>query len=226
MAQQYLLFDLDGTLTDPAEGITNCVTYALERFGIYPRSREELYAYIGPPLIYSFTHFHHLSDEEAVQAVAYYRERYSVTGWSENRVFEGVPELLCELKERGVALMVATSKPEEYTNRILEHFGLAQYFTFVAGCTLSGLRPEKADVIAYIRERYPDIRAENTLMIGDRRFDVDGAHRCGLPAVGVLYGYGDRAEMEDDSADFITESVHALREFLLEQVSNKKTGKD
>lgn len=226
MPQQYLLFDLDGTLTDPAEGITNCVMFALEQFDIHPCTSEELYAYIGPPLIYSFTHFHGLSREDAERAVAYYRERYSVDGWSENRVFAGIPELLRELKERGAILMVATSKPEEYTKRILEHFGLADYFTFVAGCTLSGLRPEKADVIAYIRERYSDICADNTWMIGDRKFDVEGAHQCGLPAVGVLYGYGNRAEMEAAGADFIVENVHALREFLLQQVSDAKTDKD
>lgn len=214
MAVSYLLFDLDGTLTDPAEGITNCVEYALEKFDIHPSSKEELYPYIGPPLTYSFTNYHGLSQSNAELAVAYYRERFSEKGLFENQVYKGIAELLRELQNYGVTLIVATSKPEEFANRILEHFGLAQHFAFVAGCTLSGLRPEKADVIAYVRENYPDINAENTLMIGDRKFDIEGAHACGLPAVGVLYGYGDRAEMEAAKADFIVTTVEDLREFL------------
>ena len=215
MSIRYLLFDLDGTLTDPAEGITNCVRYALDKFGIYPSSQEELYPYIGPPLVYSFQQFHGLSAVEADQAVTYYRQRFAVDGWRENRVFEGVSELLNELKTRGVTLMIATSKPEEFTHRILEYFDLSQYFAFVAGSTLDGLRPEKGDVIAYIRETYPAITRENTWMIGDRKFDVEGAHRCGLPAVGVLFGYGDRAEMEAAGADYIAEDIHALRDLIL-----------
>lgn len=214
MTVSYLLFDLDGTLTDPAEGITNCVEYALEKFDIHPSSKEELYPYIGPPLTYSFTNYHGLSQSNAEQAVAYYRERFSEKGLFENQVYEGIAELLGELQNYGITLIVATSKPEEFANRILEHFGLAQHFAFVAGCTLSGLRPEKTNVIAYVREQYPDINAENTLMIGDRKFDIEGAHACGLPAVGVLYGYGDRAEMEAAKADFIVATVKELREFL------------
>ena len=215
MPISYLLFDLDGTLTDPVEGITNCAKYALEKFDIYPLDRKELFPYIGPPLVYSFMNFHGLSQEDAQRAVVYYRERFSVVGWQENEVHDGIPELLSELRDRGVKLMVATSKPEEFTNHILQHFDLAQYFTFVAGCTLSGLRPEKADVIAYVREKYPEITADNTVMIGDRKFDVEGAHKCGLPAVGVLYGYGDCAEMEAVKADFIVEDIPALRDLLL-----------
>lgn len=214
MALRYVLFDLDGTLTDPAPGITNCVMHALEKFDIHPSSREELYPYIGPPLVYSFMEYHGLSQEQAEQAVVYYRERFAVKGLYENKVFDGIPALLKDLNDRGVTLMVATSKPEEFTNRILKHFDLSRYFSFVAGCTLSGLRPEKADVIAYIREMHPEISAENTLMIGDRKYDVHGAHKCGLPAVGVLFGYGDRAEMEAAKADFIAEDIPALSELL------------
>lgn len=218
MALRYVLFDLDGTLTDPALGITNCVMYALEKFNIHPSCREELYPYIGPPLTHSFAQFHGLSAEDAERAVAYYRERFSTVGLYENEVFAGIPALLEELTNNGLTLLVATSKPEEFTNRILEHFDLARYFAFVAGCTLSGLRPTKADVIAYIREKYPEISAQNTWMIGDRKFDVEGAHKCGLPAVGVLFGYGDRAEMEAEKADFIVEDIPALRDLLLENI--------
>ena len=218
MTIQYVLFDLDGTLTDPVEGITNCVEYALEKFNIHPSSHEELHPYIGPPLVHSFMSFHGLSHDDAECAVAHYRERFSVKGWLENRVYEGIPELLRELQSGGVTLLVATSKPEEFANRILEHFNLANYFSFIAGSTLSGLRSEKADVIAYLLEKYPEIHAENCVMVGDRKYDVFGAHECGLPAIGVLYGYGDRAEMEAAKADLIVEDIPALREWLIRMI--------
>ena len=214
MVRKYMLFDLDGTLTDSMPGITNCAMYALERFGIYPKSRAELYPYIGPPLIYSFMTFHGLSHKQAERAVAYYRERYADVGWCENRVFDGIPELLRTLKENKVHLIVATSKPEVYTRRILDHFDLSQYFSFVAGCTLDGQRSEKADVIAHVREQYPEMNGENAIMIGDRKYDIEGAHSHGLPAVGVLFGYGDREEMEAVGADFIAVSVAELQKLL------------
>lgn len=215
---QYALFDLDGTLTDPALGITNCVMYALAKFDIFPVSREELYPYIGPPLLHSFTHYHGLTLEEAEEAVTYYRERFAVQGLYENTVFDGIPELLKELRDRGVTLIIATSKPEEFADRILKHFDLAKYFDFVAGSTLNGRRPEKGDVIAYIRQRFPEIHRHNTLMIGDRKYDVIGAHSQGLKAVGVLYGYGDREEMKMAEADFMIGDVPTLHDFLLREI--------
>lgn len=218
MAIQYVLFDLDGTLTDPALGITNCVIYALEKFGFYPETREELYPYIGPPLVDSFRRFHGLSDVDAERAVAYYRERFSVEGWRENQVYDGIHYLLSVLRGKGVALILATSKPEVFARRILEHFDLMRYFTFVAGSTLDGQRPEKGDVIAYVRENYPEISRENTWMVGDRCYDVIGAHQQGLPCVGVLFGYGNRQEMETAGADFIVDSVDELRKILLAAV--------
>ncbi len=215
MAVKYVLFDLDGTLTDSALGITNCAMYALDKFDIHPKNREELLPYIGPPLSYSFSTFHGLSPEQTERAVAYYRERFSAIGWRENEVYDGIPELLNELRGRGVTLMVATSKPEEFTHRILNHFGLAENFAFVAGSTLDGQRSEKADVIAHIQQVYPDIYRENTIMVGDRKFDVIGAHDRGLPVVGVLYGYGDRGELEAAGADYIATNISSLRERLL-----------
>lgn len=211
---KYALFDLDGTLTDPGPGITNCVAYALEKFGIHPQNREELYPYIGPPLTYSFREFHGLTVEQSEQALLYYRERFSVKGLFENEVYPGIPELLQALKDRGVTLIVATSKPEEFTVRILEHFHLAHYFDFVGGNTLNEDRPTKSAVIAYVRENYPGISGENTVMVGDRKYDVEGAHAHDIPALGVLYGYGDRAEMETAGADWIAESVEQAGEIL------------
>ena len=214
MSGRYVLFDLDGTLTDPGLGITNCVAYALERFGVHLSGREELYPYIGPPLVPSFQEYHGLTALQAEQALAYYRERFSVVGLFENEVYDGVPAMLERLQQRGCTLIVATSKPEEFTHRILEHFGLAKYFDFVGGNTLDESRPTKEAVISYIMEKYPDISAENTVMVGDRKYDVVGAHACGLPTVGVLYGYGDRSELEAVGADVIVDSVVALAAYL------------
>ena len=212
---QYILFDLDGTLTNSELGITTCVQHALKRFGIEVEDRTKLRPFIGPPLGESFQVYYGLSQEESEQAIIYYRERFSVIGWQENEVYEGIPELLDELKGKGLSLIVATSKPEVYTCRILEHFGLARYFDFVAGSTLDGQRDAKAEVIAHIQQNYPEITRENTVMVGDRKFDVAGAHERDLPVIGVLYGYGDRAEMEQAGADFIAEDLAELKRLLL-----------
>lgn len=214
MALKYALFDLDGTLTDSMPGITNCAIYALDKFGICPKTREELYPYIGPPLVYSFMHFHGLSREQAEQAVAFYRERYAEEGWRENNLFEGVSNLLYSLQREGVRVILATSKPEVFARRILDHFDLTQYFAFVTGATLDGARSEKADVIAYIQQQYPEINATNAVMIGDRKYDVEGAHSRGLPAIGVLFGYGNREELVEARAEYIAKDIVELEKLL------------
>ena len=206
----YLLFDLDGTLTDPGLGITNAVLYALKRFGIEPASLEELYPYIGPPLTVSFQRYHGLTGEQAQQALGYYREYFADRGLYENELYPGIESLLQTLQREGYTLLVATSKPEEFTHTILRHFQLDSYFSFVGGNTLDERRPTKAAVIGYIRERFPDITGENTLMIGDRCYDIEGAHNYGLPAVGVLYGYGSRQELEAAGADELVQTPAAL----------------
>lgn len=198
--ERYILFDLDGTLTDPGEGITNCVGYALRKFGVEPRCREELYPYIGPPLVPSFEKYHGLTHEQAQQALLYYRERFSAVGMFENEPYPGITQLLGSLRAEGYRLLVATSKPEEFTVQILAHFGLDRYFDFVGGNTLQESRPTKADVIRYVMEQNPGITTDNTLMVGDRHHDVDGATACGLRTVGVLYGYGSREELEEAGA--------------------------
>lgn len=208
--ERYVLFDLDGTLTDPGEGITNCVGYALRKFGVEPASREELYPYIGPPLVPSFEKYHGLSHEQAQQALLYYRERFSKVGMFENVPYPGITDLLEDLRADGYRLMVATSKPEEFTVRILAHFGLDRYFDFVGGNTLQESRPTKADVIRYVMEQNPGITPENAVMVGDRHHDVDGATACGLRTVGVLYGYGDREELERAGAFAIVADLDEL----------------
>lgn len=207
----YYLFDLDGTLTDPGIGITNAVMYALDKYGIHVADRTELYPFIGPPLAEAFSRFYGFSGEKAWQAVGYYREYYREKGLFENAVYEGIPGVLEELKHRGVKLAVATSKPEEFTLRILEHFDLYRYFDFVGGATMDGSRGKKADIIAYVMEQMKIENPDRVLMIGDRFHDVLGAKENKIPCAGVLYGYGDRQELEEAGAAFI---VSAPKEIL------------
>ena len=210
MQQKYLLFDLDGTLTDPAEGITNSVMYALKKFGIFIEDRRELYPYIGPPLTDSFMRYHGLSAAQAEKALRYYREYFSVKGMFENTPYSGIAAFLEGLSNKGYTLLIATSKPEEFTVQILQHFSLDKHFAFVAGNTLDESRPTKASVIAYLREQYPAICAENALMIGDRKFDIEGARQKGLASIGVLYGYGSREELESAGATALAADLDEL----------------
>ena len=191
----HVFFDLDGTLTDPGLGITNSVMYALERFGIRTEDRASLYKYIGPPLMDSFRDFNGFSDDDARAAVAAYREYFSVTGLFENEVYPGIPELLGRLKAAGKKLAVATSKPEQFSLRILEHFGLLPFFDLVAGASMDESRAQKWQVIRWAQERFCR-PGDRVLMVGDRKHDAEGAARCGLPCLGVLYGYGSREELE------------------------------
>ncbi len=214
MNKKYLLFDLDGTLTDPAEGITNAVAYALNRFGISIEDKRSLYPYIGPPLTDSFCRFHGLTVSQAKEALGYYREYFSEKGMYENIPYNGIEAFLQLLQEKGYTLLIATSKPEEFTVKILRHFSLDSYFTFVAGNTLDESRPTKGEVIAYLKEKFPAIHRENTVMIGDRKYDIDGAHQHGIRAIGVLYGYGSKEELCNAGADAIAADLDALCQLI------------
>lgn len=206
MKYEYLLFDLDGTLTDPGTGITNSVMYALRGMGIEPPPREALYPFIGPPLDESFREFYGITGDDTRRAIALYREYFREKGIFENRVYDGIPELLAALRDRGHTLLVATSKPEPFAERILRHFQLDGYFSYICGCTLEETRTKKAEVIEWALRR-ASITPSEALMIGDRRHDVEGARACGLPCMGVLYGYGSRAELETAEAHMIAETV-------------------
>lgn len=212
----YNLFDLDGTLTDPALGITNSVMYALEKSGYPVPERQELYKFIGPPLVYSFKTYSGMNDEEAERALWYYRERFSAGGLFENEIYEGIPELLADLKAAGGRVILATGKPEEFAAQILEHFGILQYFDFVAGNTLEETRPEKRQVLEHIFRNFPELSKDNAVMVGDRRFDVEAAADFSIPGVGVLFGFGTRAELESAGAARIAETVKELRGCLIE----------
>ncbi len=210
-----LLFDLDGTITDPAEGITNAVSLALSRFGIEVADKQELHVFIGPPLLDSFRDYYGFTDEQCVQALGYYREHYGVKGIYENAVYEGLPALLRDLKEHGYRLLVATSKPEMYARRIFNKFGLTEYFDVIAGSDMAEKRANKAAVVSYALEQAHLVSKDEALMIGDTRFDVIGAKAEGLPCLGVAYGYGTREELEQVGATYIVNTVEELRNFLL-----------
>ena len=210
-----LLFDLDGTLTDPGIGITNSIMYALEKMGSPIPERQELYRFIGPPLTWTFGNFFGFSEEDTFKAIKFYREHFSVTGLYENEVYPGVPEMLKKLRSSGKTLAVATSKPEKFAVEILRHFGMAEYFHHICGAAFDETRGTKHEVIEYALERLGNPERGDVLMIGDREHDIIGAKASGLGSLGVLYGYGDRAEHESAGADYIVESVEALEKALL-----------
>ncbi len=210
----YLLFDLDGTLTDPGEGITNSVAYALKKWGIEVKDKRELYSFIGPPLSASFKKYYGFSEVDALKCVEYYREYFRDKGIFENKVYDGISALLCRLKEEGKTLILATSKPEGFAKQILDHFDLTKYFDFIAGATMDESRNKKADVIAYALRMAGVFNLSRALMIGDRDQDILGAKANGLASLGVLYGYGDSAELEDAGATYLAENVENIINFV------------
>ena len=216
MKKTHILFDLDGTLTDPGEGITNSVAYALAHFGISVADRSALYCFIGPPLMDSFMEHYGFTEEQATEAVRVYREYFADRGWAENTVYEGIEAMLAELVSAGKTLLVATSKPQVFAERILIHFGLDKYFTHICGVALQAPREYgKADVIRDALDRAGVTDCSAAVMVGDRHHDIDGARAIGISSVGVLYGYGDRAEHEKAGAEAIAEDVAELKKILL-----------
>ena len=217
MSYHTILFDLDGTLTDPGIGITNSVMYALRHFGVEVPPREALYPFIGPPLDESFIKYFGMSQEKALEAIEVYREYFSTKGLLENQVYDGIEELLCSLKREGKRLLVATSKPEVFSVKILEHFGLAKYFDVISGALLHPPKGYgKADVIRDAMKRGSISDLDGVVMVGDRKHDIIGAHSVGIPAIGVLYGYGDREEHLQCGADYIAENISRLKELLIQ----------
>ncbi len=213
----WLLFDLDGTLTDSAPGILRCVQYALEQCGMPEPDTEKLRPFIGPPLLDSFQQFSGMPPEQAAEAVKQYRVRFSKVGMFENAVYPGIPELLQKLQAHGYALAVATSKPEVYTRQIMEHFSLTPYFAVIAGSDIHREGETKADIIrlALSRLGLPQHAPSGTVMIGDRKHDLLGAQECALPCIGVGYGYAAPGELEQYGADWIAETVADLEALLL-----------
>jgi phosphoglycolate phosphatase len=224
----YILFDLDGTLTDSAPGVINSVIYALSKFGIEVTDGKELYKFIGPPLWESFKKFYGFSDEDTNKAADYCHEYYSNKGIYENRPFEGLEDLLKLLKTNDKTLIVATAKLEAHAKRILEHFGIAGYFTYIAGANIDGTRVKKDEIIFYALKSCNISDRSKVIMIGDREHDIVGAKKNSIHSIGVLYGYGSKEELEKAGADYIVESVNDIGELLLanESASTLNSGDD
>ncbi len=213
MKKKVLLFDLDGTLTDSAEGVFRCVAHALAAFGISAEP-QSLCGYIGPPLNWSFPHFHGLTEEETDRAIGLFRREYEAGGKFENRVYEGVFEMLSVLRAAGYLIGVATSKPLHFATQILDHFGLTAYFDYIAG-TGDDERGGKEEVVRDAVAHF-GVNVSEMYMIGDRQHDIIGGHAVGLEAIGVLWGYGSREEFETYGADIIVETPAELVAFLTE----------
>mgnify|MGYP000375794276 FL=1 len=217
---RYVLFDLDGTLTDPKEGICKCVQYALHEMGIEEPDLDRLECFIGPPLLASFRDFYRMDDAQCELAVKKYRERYATIGIFENELYPGMEELLKRLSEKGIRLAIASSKPQLFVERILKHFKIESYFEVVAGSDMNGKKVEKTDVmreaIAGLFHTPEDcvmeqlqkkdgkhLPTDQILMVGDRKFDVEGAQSFGIDSVGVGYGYAEEGELKEAGATAI-----------------------
>ena len=212
--RKYVLFDLDGTLTDPGIGITNSVAYALNKFGIKIEDKKQLNCFIGPPLSESFIKYFNFSEDKANTAVKFYREYFSEIGIFENRLYDGIDVMLKDLSSNGHKIILATSKPEIFAHKILEHFCISKYFTFVSGSLLNGERVNKKDVIEYALNNVDILNKEHAVMVGDRLHDMIGAKACSLTAIGVTYGYGSRDELINNGADHTVDTVAQLSKLL------------
>ena len=212
--KKYIFFDLDGTLTDPSLGITNSIMYALDKMGREIPPREKLYCFIGPPLIPSFREFLGMTKEEAGTALKFYRVYFAEKGIFENEPYEGIADALSEIKRSGKTVVLATSKPEEFARKILFHFDLAKYFDCICGSTMDEKRTEKADVISYALET-ANADASDSVMIGDRMHDIIGAQKNCMDTIGVLWGFGTKAELENAGAGRIVKTIRDMTEIIV-----------
>lgn len=211
---EYILFDLDGTLTEPKLGITKSFQYALESFGITEENLDQLEKVIGPPLYDSFVQFYQFGPEEAKKGVQKYRERFEVIGWKENRLYDGVIPMLESIKDKKLA--IASSKPTVFVEKICEYFGIRKYFDVLIGSELDGTSAAKIDIISRACQELGGIEKEQIIMVGDRKYDIIGAHEFGIKAIGVNYGYAQGKELEEIGADYIVETVSELEKLLSE----------
>lgn len=210
-----ILFDLDGTLTDPFLGITRSVAYSLKYFGIEVDDLETLKPFIGPPLDVSFREYYHMDEAQSWKAVEKYREYFSKKGLFENKVYEGMEDFLQSLLNMDMKLYVCTSKPEVFAKEILDHFSLTPYFTGIYGATLDGSLKNKGDVIAHCIKQ-EQLNIQDCMMVGDRQHDIVGAHQNQIPCIGVLYGYGSLEEFQEYHCDYIAKDLIELKKIIEE----------
>ena len=211
----YILFDLDGTLTDPREGITKSVQYALQKMGIYEFNLTSLEHFIGPPLSDEFRRCYDFDEQQAARAVQYYRERFSNIGWRENILLDGVPSLLRSLRAAGKRMAVASSKPAVFVERILHLFEIHAIFDAISGATLDGTVSSKAQVVARALDMLDVTDRNRAVLVGDRLHDVEGAHANGVRCIGVTFGFGGHQELQNAGADKIVSTMQELQTALL-----------
>ena len=215
MQYDTLIFDLDGTLVDPVVGIVRCMNYALTSMDFPPRNEKEITPYIGPPLQLALRGLSGTDDDQCVeQLIVAYRERYGEFGYLENTVYEGIHTMLGELKSHNLRLGVCTSKYHKYAIKILKEFNLFEYFDFVSG---SDYHVAKSEQLAELLSK--NTITKNAVMIGDRNVDLTAAHANDLRGIGLLWGYGSRAELEAEKPDFIAKSPQELTDYLLAHTS-------
>lgn len=209
-----ILFDLDGTLTDPEHGLCESYYYGLTKSGVKIRDKKALKKYIGPTLVDIWQEDFGFTRDEAVCAIEKFREYFSVYGWWDNRVYDGVHDMLATLKSRGKILALATSKPEVFARRIVAKFDLLRYFDYVGAASLDGSRDKKWQVIEHVLECAGDPDRSHCILVGDRCFDAEGAARCGIDSLGVLYGMGTRDELEKAGFTYIVPTVDDVVKML------------
>lgn len=214
MHKKYIIFDLDGTLTDPALGITNSIMHALKAFDIEVEKREDLYVFIGPPLHQQFMDYCHFTTEEADKAVETYREYFSVKGLLENDPYPGIQEALKVLNEKDYHIALATSKPEIYAKQILEAFDMAKYFDIIKGSRLNDKTENKTRIMKEAMDYFNDNDLSQYIMVGDRKFDIEGAIKNQIDSIGVTYGYGSKEELQKAKATYIVDNIKELVELF------------
>lgn len=212
--KKYILLDLDGTVADSAEGIIKSAKNALRYFGIDVED-SELYSFIGPPLRESFKKYANLSEDQREKALEIYRQRYRAVGWTESKPYAGIPELVKELKAQGRFVALASAKPEPFCTLILKQFGILEYFDYVGAALLDGSRDDKAAIIRLTLENLGNPPLEDVIMVGDRNYDVEGAHKTGVQCVGAKYGYSKGDELKECGAEYIADSVAELSDMLI-----------
>jgi len=211
--KDYILFDFDGTVFDTAEGITKCVQYALNKMGI-EAELSELMCFAGPPLVEMFAQKYGMDTEQAKNATELYRERYKPIGWKECKPFEGMHELMLKLKKEGKKLAIATSKPQHLAEQILDAYNMLDDFDIICGAEFDGTRSQKWEVIEFVLNKF-GITADDAVMVGDRKYDVIGAKKCGLDCVGVRFGYAEEGELEEHGVVYVAEDTDDLFEYLM-----------
>ena len=209
-----IAFDLDGTLTDPKEGLTRGFEYALRKMGVEYGSREQLSRFIGPPLLSEFMKVYSMSEDDASETVRLFREYFSVYGWWDNRLYDGVPEMLESLKNLGYKIVLATSKPEIFAKKIVALFGIDKYFDFVGGASLDLSRAEKSQVLSYALSSVGMTDPKRAILVGDRIYDAEGAKICAIDSLGVLYGHGSEEEIRNAGFTYIAQGVSDIVDII------------